>query len=90
MADATENATEYRLRTPQELAAELRALRDHLRTLDSASPEAALMEGAATYILGATDSLREHMAMIRALRVELAETRGERDGLREVLADVTR
>lgn len=59
---------DLRLRTPAELVAGLRALRDHLRTLDSASPEAALMEDAATYIVGATDSLREHMAALRAVR----------------------
>lgn len=62
---------DLRLRTPAELAARLRALRDHLRTLDSASPEAALMEDAATYIVGATDSLREHMAALRAVREAL-------------------
>jgi hypothetical protein len=57
--------TTDRLRTPAELIAGLRALRDHLRGLDSASPEAALMGAAADYIEGATDSLREHMAIAR-------------------------
>jgi len=59
---------DLRLRTPAELAAGLRGLRDHLRTLDSASPEASLMNDAAIYIEGATDSLREHMALVRKMR----------------------
>lgn len=61
-----------RLRTPAELSAGLRAVRDHLRTLDSASPEAALMNEAALYLDGATDSLREHMAMVRQAQAEVA------------------
>ncbi len=61
-------ADDLRIRTPAELVAGLRGLRDHLRTLDSASPEAAMMEEAATYIEGATDSLRAHMAALRAVR----------------------
>ena len=57
-----------RMRTPAELAADLRKLRDHLRAMDSASPEAELMGEAAAYITGATDSLREHMAICRDMR----------------------
>lgn len=55
-----------RMRTPAELSAGLRALRDHLlggaRDMDIVCQEAAL------YIDGVTDSLREHMAEIRRLR----------------------
>ncbi len=70
---AKHEPTGMRMRTPPEMAAQLRALRDHLRGLDSASPEAALMNDAAIYIEGATDSLREHMAEVRKLRAALAE-----------------
>ncbi len=57
-----------RMRTPAELTDGLRKLRDHLRAMDSASPEADMMNEAAIYIEGATDSLREHMALCRAMR----------------------
>jgi hypothetical protein len=48
----------------------LRALSDHLCGLDSASPEGALLNGAANYIEGATDGLREHMKQLRDMRVK--------------------
>jgi hypothetical protein len=60
------------MRSPAEMVAQLRALADHLRKLDSASPEAALMHDAANYIAGATDSLREHMRAIKLARAGLA------------------
>lgn len=65
MADAPMRQSTGRMRTPAEMVSALRALGDHLRTLDSASPEAALMHDAANYIEGATASLREHMALAR-------------------------
>jgi hypothetical protein len=53
----------------------LRALSDHLRGLDSASPEGALLNDAANYIEGASSSLREHMQMLQAMRVKLEQVR---------------
>jgi hypothetical protein len=67
------------------MVADLRGLAKHIHGMDSGSGDAALLRDAANYIEGATDSLREHMTMIRNLRVELAETRGKRDGLMEVI-----
>lgn len=72
-----------RLRTPAELSAGLRALRDHLRGLDSASPEAALMNEAALYLDGATDSLREHMALVQKVHAE-------RDAAMDALRGISR
>jgi len=60
-----------RMRTPDELAAGLRALSAHLLRLDSASPEGELLAEAANYIEGATDSLREHMLEVGRLRTAL-------------------
>lgn len=57
---------DLRMRTPAELAAGLRDLADQARRIVSDSPEAGLIDEAATYIEGATDSLREHMAALRA------------------------
>jgi len=87
---------ELRMRTPAELATELRRLRDHLRGLDSDSPEASLMEDAATYIEGATDSLREHMAALRGAITAAANADAERDermredGRREAFEEAAR
>jgi len=57
------------------MIADLRALSDHLRGLDSASPEGALLHDAANYIEGATSSLREHMQMLTEMRVRLEQVR---------------
>jgi hypothetical protein len=54
------------------MVAGLKALATHLSRLDSASPEAGLMRDAALYIAGATDSLREHTAMVREARAVAA------------------
>lgn len=78
-------APDLRMLSPVELAAGLRGLAEHRDAGNLSEMEAALLRAASTYIAGATDSLREHMAMIRKLRVELAEVRGHRDGLREVI-----
>lgn len=83
----TTPAPNLRMLSPAELVAGLRGLAEHRDAGALSLMEASLLREAANYVAGATDSLREHMAMIRALRVELAETRGQRDGLREVLGN---
>jgi hypothetical protein len=66
---------DLRMLSPVALAAGLRGLAEH-RDAGNLSPmEAALLTAAATYIAGATDSLREHMAMIRMAREETAAVR---------------
>lgn len=50
------------------MVADLRGLAKHIYAMDSGSGEAALLRDAANYIEGATDSLREHMDLLRAAR----------------------
>jgi hypothetical protein len=64
-----------KMRTLPAMIDGLRALSDHLRGLDTASPEGALLADAANYIEGATDSLREHMQMLTEMRVRLEQMR---------------
>ncbi len=54
------------MRSLPDMVAGLRALASHIAMLDSGSGDAALLRDAANYIEGATDSLREHMAALRA------------------------
>ena len=56
--------TGLRMRTPAELAAGL----DDLRKRGVSPDDAGLLAAAASYIGGATDSLREHMAEVGRLR----------------------
>jgi hypothetical protein len=53
----------------------LRALSDHLCGLDSASLEGELLNDAANFIEGASNSLREHMALLIEMRVKLEQVR---------------
>lgn len=64
-----------KMRTLPAMIDGLRALSDHLCGLDSASPEGALLNDAANYIEGASSSLREHMQMLREMRVRLEQVR---------------
>jgi len=64
-----------KMRTIPEMIDGLRALSDHLCGLDSASPEGALLNDAANYIEGASNSLREHMRMLTKMRVRLEQVR---------------
>lgn len=57
------------------MVADLRGLAKHIHTMDSGSGDAALLRDAANYIEGATDSLREHMALLRTAREETAAVR---------------
>jgi hypothetical protein len=66
---------------------ELRSLSDHLRELDSASLEGALLNDAANYIEGSAHSLREHMAMVMNLRVQVEQTRTLMEDAAEELAE---
>jgi hypothetical protein len=60
-----------KMRTIPEMITDLRSLSDDLR----GSPEGALLHDAANYIKGATSSLREHMQMIREMRLKLEQAR---------------
>lgn len=75
MTDAPDQRStpDLRMLPPAELAAGLRGLADHRDAGNLSAIEAALLREAATYIAGATDSLREHMAEVRKLRAALAE-----------------
>lgn len=57
------------------MVADLRGLAKHIVSLDGCSPEASLIRDAAIYIEGATGSLREHMALLKAAREETAAVR---------------
>lgn len=64
---------DLRMLSPAELVAGLRGLSQHRDAGNLSAMEAALCNAAATYIAGATDSLREHMGEVRKLRAALAE-----------------
>jgi hypothetical protein len=63
------------MRTIPEMIDGLRALSDHLCGLDSASLEGELLNDAANFIEGASNSLREHMALLIEMRVRLEQVR---------------
>jgi len=75
------------MRSIAEMIDGLRALSDHLRGLDSASPEGALLNDAANYIEGGSSSLREHMAMVMNLRVQVEQTRTLMENAADELAE---
>jgi hypothetical protein len=62
---------------------DLRSLSDDLR----GSPEGELLSDAANYIEGASSSLREHMAMVMNLRVQVEQTRTLMEDAAEELAE---
>jgi hypothetical protein len=72
-----------KMRTIPEMIAGLRDLSDDLR----GSPEGELLNDAANYIEGATDSLREHMQMLQAMRERLEQVRPLMEQAAEELAE---
>lgn len=68
-------AIDLRMLSPVELAAGLRGMAAHRDAGNVSVMEAALLRAAATYIAGATGSLREHMGLLKASREETAAVR---------------
>ena len=68
-------APDLRMLSPVELAAGLRGMAEHRDAGNLSEMEAALLRAAATYLAGATDSLREHMALLRTAGEETAAVR---------------
>jgi hypothetical protein len=71
------------MRTIPDMVTDLRSLSDDLR----GSPEGVLLNDAANYIEGATGSLREHMQMLKEMRVRLEQVRPLMEQAAEELAE---
>lgn len=66
---------DLRMLAPSELASGLRGMAEHRDAGNLSEMETALLRAAATYLAGATDSLREHMVLLKASREETAAVR---------------
>jgi DNA-binding response OmpR family regulator len=73
------------MRTIPEMITGLRALANSPEALIS---HAALLDDAANYIEGATESLRQHMKMLQEMRVRLEQVRPLMEEAASVLEDV--